>query len=158
MPVISKKSVIGLKGLPQILPEQWKKIGIGLIGRIRKDCQKGYSQDGNKPHFEEYSEKYAQKKRGGYAIKKRAISTQTNPPNLKLTGKMLKTMWVKRPTRSGFILQYKEGQKVLYNRDKDGRDIFDLNIANWKFLTDEVMKVFHKNAKMLKSIKIKIGK
>jgi len=150
MPVIEKKSLYGIEGLPQILPKQWEKIGIGLIGRIRRDAQKGISQEIGGARFEAYSASYREKKAKGTPIKKRPTDSQINPPNLKYTGDMLKSMWIKRPSRSGFILQYKDGQKVLWNRDKDGRDIFDVNIANWKYLTDEVMKVFEANSKKLK--------
>ena len=158
MAVIETKKVIGLEGLPQILPKQWEKIGEGLIDRIRKDASRGLSQEIGSARFEEYSESYRKRKKRGTAFKGRSTSSQISPPNLKYTGEMLKRITIESPTKNGVIIRFEQGLKVQYNRDKDGRDIFDVNLHNWKFITDSVMEVFNANAKKLKNIKIPIGK
>jgi len=70
---------------------------------------------------------------------------------------MLRDITVENPTKNGVIIRFEHGERVQYNRDKDGRDIFDVNLHNWKFITDSVMEVFNANAKKLKNIKIPIG-
>ena len=157
MAVLESKKVIGLAGLPEILPRQWEKIGIGLISRIRRDAQQGLSQEIGSARFEPYTESYKKKKEKGTPIKGRATDSQTSPPNLKYTGDMLRDITVENPTKNGVIIRFKHGERVQYNRDKDGRDIFDVNLHNWKFITDEVMREYDKNAKKLKNIKIPIG-
>lgn len=156
MAVLETKK-IGLGKLPQILPKQWLEIGIGLLDRIKKDTQSGLSQDDGEPTFRGYSKSYKAFKKRGKPLMGRATDSQINPANLKYTGEMLKTIWIKRPHRSGFTIQYKEGQKVLWNK-WDERNIFDINSRNMDWIANEVVKVFDKNAKKLKNVKLKIGK
>ena len=157
MAVIETKK-IGLEGLPKIPKEQWAKIGVGLIDHIRKDANAGISQEDGKPTFDEYSTSYRDKKKRGTAFKGRATSSQVAPVNLKYTGEMLRNIKIKRPNMSGVTIQFTDGLKVQYNRDKDGRDIFNVNSKNLEWISQEVMKVFNANAKKLKNIKIPIGK
>ena len=153
----TKKKTLG--SLPNILPKQWQKIGIGIISRIRADAQKGKSQDDSDPTFAEYSTFYKDLKIQGLSVDGRATSTQISPPNLKYTGAMLKKITVKNPQKNGVTISFQHGERVLKNIRMENRNIFDIRKKNVDWITNEVLEIFNNNAKKLPSKeKIIIGK
>ena len=142
---------INLGKLPMVTPAQWTKIGQTIIDRIRRDTSQGISQDYQQRKFTAYSKSYREFKEKGYPIKGRRTFSQIRPPDLKHTGDMMEDIYVSGSTKGGVTISFGEGKKVLYNRDapqnKGRRKIFDINSKNRKWITNEIVKIFHRNGK-----------
>ena len=130
----------------------WKILGGKLATRIVKDADKGISQDGNDEKFKAYNENYAIKKSIGKAGKKGvSVDRQVNPPNLRLTGKMLDSIKAQNATKVSVEILYADGEKVMGNAKpssksgKPRRNIYGLNNSNQKFVEDYLSKKIENN-------------
>ena len=140
-----KKKRINLGKLPNVLPAQWLNIGRALVLRIRKDAEKGISQDDSNPTFAEYTKSYRKFKKKGLPHKGIATNTQISPPNLKYTNRMLRRIQADKPQKNGVTIVFSDGEKVLKNRSMKNRDIFDVNSKNMDWITKEILKIWEKN-------------
>tara|TARA_R100001594_G_scaffold84635_1_gene119153 strand:- start:1937 stop:2479 length:543 start_codon:yes stop_codon:yes gene_type:complete len=152
----------------------WKIIGGKIATRIVKDSDLGISQDGNKKKFKGYSNRnanvgyrfvgkgkkrrlvyidsYVNKKKAGKAAPKGvSASKQINPPNLRLTGKMLDSIKAQNPTKTSVEILYADGAKVMGNAKppkwtkKPRRNIYGLNQDNQNFIEDYLAKKIENN-------------
>lgn len=143
--------VKSLKGIGEVPVSIWKKIGQGIIARIRTDAQKGISQDDKHPRFKKYSKEYRDFKSKGYAFHGRATDSQVNPPNLKYTGNMLKNISVGGATKAGVLIAFNEGERVRWNIKNDrftaNRNIFDVREKNMQWAVNKIKKQIDTNMK-----------
>jgi len=131
--------------------KDWKILGGKLATRIVLDAEKGISQDGKgtSRDFESYDFKYAKAKSAGTInlpkeLKGVSTDRQVNPPNLRLTGKMLDSIKAQRPTTTSVEILYADGEKVMGHSKRRGnkpkRNIYGLNDKNQQFVEDYLAK------------------
>ena len=166
----------------------WRTLGGKLATRIVKDSDKGISQDGDGVKFPPYSKRnsnvgwrriktkkgfrsvfidsyYNLKAAGKASPKAVAPSRQVSPPNLRLTGEMLNSIYATNPTKQSVDIVFRSGLKVLGNANppkrlkKPRRNIYGLNNGNQEFVQDFVDDKIDKNIKIFsrKTIKFEIN-
>ena len=144
----------------------WKTLGGKLATRIVKDSDKGISQDGDGEKFKAYKPTYSALKAAGKASPKGvAPSRQVSPPNLRLTGEMLNSIYATNPTKQSVDIVFRSGLKVLGNANppkrlkKPRRNIYGLNNGNQEFVQTFVDDKIDKNIKIFsrKTIKFEIN-
>tara|TARA_S200002703_G_scaffold160085_1_gene176800 strand:+ start:7960 stop:8436 length:477 start_codon:yes stop_codon:yes gene_type:complete len=132
--------------------KDWLILGGKLATRIVKDADKGISQDGDGDKFKAYKTSYAIKKSIGKASKKGvSVDRQINPPNLRLTGKMLDSIKAQKATKTSVEILFADGNKVMGNAKpnaksgKPRRNIYGLNNSNQQLVEDYLSKKIENN-------------
>jgi len=117
-------------------PRFWRALGNKCVGLLKAYAAKGLDFEGRA--FPGYSAKYAEtkaagrpKKSGGSAKQagagKRQASRQTNPPDLKFSGDMLRDLKVQEADTQGVVFGWSVlGDRLQWNADR-GRSLIDMD-------------------------------
>ena len=149
---------------------------VDVMGRIanehitafNKRVEGGIDAKGKK--FKSYTPSYAEYKRSGFKSKRTgkripslaqgSLDRQTNPPNLKLTGLMMRNLHRKSYKKDHYVIGFtgEPAEKAQYN-EAMGRDIIN-NIPDKekKFIVDRLEKNLGIQFNKLKNVTITIGK
>ena len=126
----------------------WRKAGALVHDLVIARTGKGIDYNGKK--FPEYSDEYAELKRGGFQTKKGdrykqykgvALSRQVSPPDFRLTGKTMRSLRILAQTQYGVAVgwQGREANIVSANDTrKKARKVGGLSPDDMKFLINEL--------------------
>jgi len=153
-----------LKDLAKLGREFWRKLGNTMVGKVKKRTEQGKGVDGD---FKAYSKEYAKAKAAGKTIsgddQKRQSSFQTDPPNLELTGDMMRALVLLESDANSATIGWPAfGDRMMENAEM-GRAIFtDEDSATTEesdFINREIDTKIERNKREASEVRtFKIGK
>ena len=153
----------------KIMPVKCMRKVQGLHHRkaFHRITEKGEDKDGRQ--FKPYSEKYRELKAGDFKRKRDGkrykgfegipLSTQTSPPNFRLTGKTMTNFKPLQADKTKYGLGWTgEAAKIVSGNKDQGRDVLGVPKDEMKWVLKKLMPCFDKHMQLtMKDINITIG-